>query len=72
MTERPDLWRAVRWPVLVLAVAAVAVIVASALDRTDAREWALTIGAPALTILLPLGALWLVLALVPHLVRSRR
>jgi hypothetical protein len=44
MDARRDLWRAVRWPVLVLAVAGLGIGVAAALDRTAAREWALTIG----------------------------
>jgi hypothetical protein len=65
------LWRAVRWPLLVLAVAVVGVGVAAVLDRTASREWALTIGAPALTVLLPVGLVWLLVALVVHLVRRQ-
>ena len=71
MRPQPGLWRAVRWPLLILAVAAVAVGVAAALDRTDAREWALTIGAPALTVLLPVGLVWLLVAVVRQVVRRR-
>ena len=36
--------------------------VATVLDRSAAREWALTIGGPALTVLLPVGLAWLVVA----------
>jgi hypothetical protein len=70
-TPEGGLWRAVRWPLLVLAVAVVGVGVAAVLDRTDAREWALTIGAPALTVLLPVGLVWLLVAVVVHLVRRQ-
>ena len=66
-----DLWRAVRWPLLVLAIAGVGIGVAAALDRTAAREWALTIGGPALTLLLPIGLVWLVVAVVRYVVKSR-
>ncbi len=44
-------WRAVRWPLLVLAIAAVGIGLATVLDRTASSEWALTIGGPALTVL---------------------
>jgi hypothetical protein len=71
MRSGSDLWRAVRWPVLVLAVAGLGIVVASALDRTAAREWALTIGGPALTVLLPVGLVWLVVALIRYVVKSR-
>jgi hypothetical protein len=66
-----DLWRAVRWPLLVLAIAAVGIGVATALDRTAAREGALTIGGPALTVLLPVGLAWLVVAVIRYGVKSR-
>jgi lipopolysaccharide export LptBFGC system permease protein LptF len=65
------LWRAVRWPLLVLAVALVGVGVAAVLDRTDSREWALTVGGPALTVLLPVGLVWLLVAVVVYLVRRQ-
>jgi hypothetical protein len=58
--------KAIRWPLLALAVAGLGIGVAVALDRTAAREWALTIGAPALTVLLPVGLIWLVVAVIRH------
>ena len=72
MRAEPSLWRAVRWPLLVVLVAGVAIAAAALLDRTSARELALTVGAPALTVLLPAGLAWLAVALVVHLVRGRR
>jgi hypothetical protein len=71
MGSTPDLWRAVRWPLLVLAVAGLAIAIAAALDRTDAREWALTIGGPALVVVLPIGLVWLAVAVVRYLLRRR-
>jgi lipopolysaccharide export LptBFGC system permease protein LptF len=65
------LWRAVRWPLLVLVVAVLGIAVAAVLDRTASREWALTIGAPALTVLLPVGLVWLVVAVVVDAMRRR-
>jgi hypothetical protein len=62
-------WRAVRWPLLVLAIAAVGIGVATVLDRTASSEWALTIGGPALTVLLPVGLVWLSVAVIVYLVR---
>jgi hypothetical protein len=67
-----DLWRAVRWPLLVLAIAGVGIGVATVLDRSAAREWALTIGGPALTVLLPIGLVWLVMAVMRYVVKSAR
>ena len=72
MPPDPTLWRAVRWPALVLAVAVLGLALAAILDATPARQWALTIGAPSLTILLPVGLTWLAVALVLHFVRRRR
>lgn len=72
MATQPNLWRTIRWPAVLVAVACLGIAAAAILDRTDAREWALTIGAPSLTILLPLGLLWLATAVVIHLVRRRR
>jgi hypothetical protein len=66
-----DLWRAVRWPLLVLAIAGLGISVATALDRTAAREWALTIGGPALTVLLPVGLVWLAVAVIVYVVKRR-
>jgi hypothetical protein len=65
------LWRAVRWPLLVLAIAGVGIGVATVLDRSAAREWALTIGGPALTVLLPVGLASLVVAVIRYVVKSR-
>ena len=66
-----DLWRAVRWPLLVLAIAGLGIGVSAMLDRTAAREWALIIGGPALTVLLPVGLLWLVVAVISYVVKRR-
>jgi fructose-specific phosphotransferase system IIC component len=65
------LWRAVRWPLLVLVVAVLGIAVAAVLDRTASRELALTIGGPALTVLLPVGLVWLVVAVIVDVVRRR-
>jgi hypothetical protein len=67
-----DLWRTVRWPVVMIAVGVAGIVIATVLDQTPQRELALPIGAPALTILLPVGLVWLVVALVLHAVRQRR
>jgi hypothetical protein len=60
--------RAVRWPLLALAVAVALLVVAFALDAgpATARDIALMIGATALYIVLPLGVVWLVIAMVMH------
>jgi hypothetical protein len=71
MPSERHLWRAVRWPLLVLAVAGLGIGGAAVLDQTAAREWALTIGGPALTVLLPLGLVWLVVAVIMYAVRRR-
>jgi hypothetical protein len=65
------LWLAVRWPLLVLAIAGVGIGVAAVLDRTAAREWGLTIGGPALTVLLPVGLVWLVVAVIIYVGKRR-
>ena len=78
MHNEPTLWQAVRWPLLILAVAAVAAVAAvgiaaaTVLDRTSAREYALVLGAPALTVLLPAGSGLLVVAVIRYAVRRRR
>lgn len=71
MSAQPTLWRAVRWPLALLAVAAAGIAVATVMDQTSARESSLVIGAPALTVLLPLGLVWLVSALVLYAARRR-
>jgi hypothetical protein len=71
MTSRANWWRTIRWPLLLLGVAVLGIVVAAVLDRTAAREWALTIGAPSLTILLPASLLWLVISIIYVLLRRR-
>jgi hypothetical protein len=66
-----SLWRTARWPVLLLAVAGVCIALATVLDQTFAREYALVIGAPALTLMLPIGLLWLTITVVIHAIRRR-
>ena len=66
------LLRAVRWPLLLLAVAVTGILAAFVLDQTPAREYALTIGAPALTIVLPIALGWLAVAAAVYMVRRRR
>jgi len=39
------------------------------LDRTAAREYALVIGAPSLTVLLPIALVWLIVAAVVQVTR---
>jgi hypothetical protein len=62
----------IRWPILLLGVAGLGIVAATLLDRTVAREWALTIGAPSLTVLLPVGLLWLIVTVVIYARRRRR
>ena len=66
-------WRAVRGPLLALVVAVVLVAVAFALDTgpRPAREIALVIGASALYLVLPIGVIWLVVAMVMYGRRRR-
>jgi hypothetical protein len=71
MQPKCGMWRAVRWPLLVLAIAGMGIGVATVLDRTARSEWALTIGAPALTVLLPIGLVWLVAAIIIYVVRRQ-
>lgn len=71
MQPERGLWRAVRWPLLVLMLAGLGIGVATVLDRTANSEWALTIGAPALTVLVPIGVVWLVVAVIIYLVRRQ-
>jgi hypothetical protein len=65
----PSLWRAIRWPVALLCVAVVGIATALVLDHTAAREYALIIGGPALTVLLPIALVWLVVATIINYVR---
>ena len=59
---------AVRWPVAATTLATALVVAGFILDRFPGtgRDFALVIGGPALTVLLPLSVLWLVSALVLH------
>jgi hypothetical protein len=68
---KPSLWRTIRWPIGLLAVAILGIAVALVLDRTSAREYALVIGAPALTIALPIALIWLAVATILHVSRRR-
>lgn len=67
-----SLWQVVRWPVLALAVVGVLIAAAFVLDATPAREWALTIGAPALWFLLPAAVVWFIAAVIVHVWRRQR
>jgi hypothetical protein len=71
MQPKPGMWRAVRWPLLVLAIAGVGIGVATVPDRTARNEWALTIGALALTVLLPIGLVWLAVAVIIDVARRQ-
>jgi hypothetical protein len=72
MAHEHSLWRAIRWPLVVLLVGLVGVATATILDEVYSNEWSLTIGAPSLWLLLPLGAVWLVVAVVTYLMHNRR
>jgi hypothetical protein len=66
-----SLWRAIRWPLVVLLVAMAGIVTAVILDEVYASEWSLTIGAPSIWVLV-VGAVWLVVAVVAYLVHKRR
>jgi hypothetical protein len=72
MVQEHSLWRAVRWPLVVLLIALVGIAAATILDEVYSSEWSLTIGAPSLWLLLPVGAVWLVGAVVTYLLHNRR
>ncbi len=72
MTPERSLWQVVRWPLVVLLAGMVGIAAATILDEVYSSEWSLTIGAPSLWLLLPVGAVWLVVAVVTHLVHIRR
>lgn len=69
MAPGRSLWRAVRWPSAVLVAGLVGIATATLLDERYSSEWSLTVGAPSLWLLLPVGAVWLVVAVVVHLRR---
>jgi hypothetical protein len=66
--------RSLRWPLIALGVVCALIAVAFGLDAGPpaGRDAALLIGAPAIWILLPLTGVWLVVAALRHLVRTRR
>lgn len=66
-----SLWRAIRWPLVVLLVATVGIVTAVILDEVYSSEWSLTIGAPFIWVLV-VGAVWLVVAVITYLVHKRR
>jgi hypothetical protein len=66
-----SMWPTIRWPLALLGVALAGIAVALVLDQTSAREYALVIGAPALTVLLPIALVWLAIAAAVHLLRRR-
>lgn len=72
-TEGDGFRRAARWPILAIVVAALAIGVAFLLDQGSptSRDYALVIGGPALVVLLPLAALWLLVVLVLQTRRVR-
>jgi Na+/melibiose symporter-like transporter len=63
-----------RWPLAALGLSLALVLAGFVLDQFPGtgRDLALVIGGPALTVLLPLSAIWLVIALVLQHRRSRR
>jgi uncharacterized membrane protein YedE/YeeE len=64
-------WQAVRWPLLVLVIAGVGIGVGTVLNRTARSESALTVGGPALTVLLPVGLVRLVVVVIVYVVRRQ-
>ncbi len=62
-------WRSLRWPLLLLAIALLGIATAIVLDQTSAREYALVIGAPSLTVLLPISLVWLAAAAIVRVLR---
>jgi hypothetical protein len=63
--------RAVRWPLLTLTLAVALIVTGFVLDMGPAavRDTALVVGAAALYLLLPIGVVWLVVAIVMHVRR---
>jgi hypothetical protein len=62
-------WRAVRWPVVALVTTLVLLQIGLVLDTMppgSAREMALVIGGPALTVLLPLSLVWFIASLLRY------
>jgi len=68
-------WRAVRWPVVALVSTLVLLQIGLMLDTLPpggAREMALVIGGPALTVLLPLSLVWFIASLLRYRWRRQR
>jgi hypothetical protein len=57
---------------VVLAIGVAGIAAAIILDEVFSSEWSLTIGAPSLLFLSPIGAVWLVVAAISHVVHNRR
>jgi hypothetical protein len=72
MAHEHSLWRAIRWPLVVVLVGLAGVATATILDELYANEWSLTIGAPSLGLFLPIGAVWLIVAVITHLKHNRQ
>jgi hypothetical protein len=60
--------RAVRWPLLTLALAIALLVTGFVLDAGPAtvRDAALVVGVAALYVLLPIGVVWLVVAMIMY------
>lgn len=66
-TGDSSVWRSVRWPIAACCTALILYLAARLLDRLPpgaGRETALLLGAPAITVLLPMSILWLLVALL--------
>jgi hypothetical protein len=60
--------RAVRWPLLTLALAVALFVTGFVLDGgpATARDAAIVVGVTALYVLLPIGVIWLVIAMIMY------
>jgi hypothetical protein len=64
----PDrsLLSSLRGPLVLMGIAVAGIVAGWGLDQTSAREHALVVGAPALTILLPVSIGWAFIAALLH------